>query len=238
MCQIMPVRRRLRDSEAPGGSVRAVRLGCGGCSSTVLAFIAIAALVALAGWAVTHTLQAPDVEAPRFTREDGVRAQQKILDLALHRVRSGTVLFSEAEVNAFVSRHLDPTELPVRDPTIRLRDGDILEIVGTVALGRLVRESPVGALADMLPAGWLARPLWLSIAARAVMSREPRHTLRLEPRRLLLGRQRVPAFMLRLMLDPSTLRLMRIALPAEIQTLRIERGRVVIQQATSPPSRT
>jgi len=199
--------------------------------------MAIAAVVAVSGWAVMRTLQAPAVEATRFTREDGVRAQQKIVDLALHRVRGGTVLFSEAEVNAFVSRHLDPADLPVRDPMIRLRDGDILEIVGTVALGRLVRESPLATLTEMLPAGWLARPLWLSVAARAATSSEPRRTLRLEPRRLLLGRQRVPAFMLRLMLDPSSLRLMRIVLPPEVQTVRIERGRVVIQ-ATSPPART
>jgi hypothetical protein len=199
--------------------------------------MAVAAVVAVSGWAVMRTLQAPAVEATRFTREDGVRAQQKIVDLALHRVRGGTVLFSEAEVNAFVSRHLDPADLPVRDPMIRLRDGDILEIVGTVALGRLVRESPLATLTEMLPAGWLARPLWLSVAARAATSSEPRRTLRLEPRRLLLGRQRVPAFMLRLMLDPSSLRLMRIVLPPEVQTVRIERGRVVIQ-ATSPPART
>jgi hypothetical protein len=199
--------------------------------------MAVAAVVAVSGWAVMRTLQAPAVEATRFTREDGVRAQQKIVDLALHRVRGGTVLFSEAEVNAFVSRHLDPADLPVRDPMIRLRDGDILEIVGTVALGRLVRESPLATLTEMLPAGWLARPLWLSVAARAATSSEPRRTLRLEPQRLLLGRQRVPAFMLRLMLDPSSLRLMRIVLPPEVQTVRIERGRVVIQ-ATSPPART
>jgi len=199
--------------------------------------MAVAAVVAVGGWAVMRTLQAPAVEATRFTREDGVRAQQKIVDLALHRVRGGTVLFSEAEVNAFVSRHLDPADLPVRDPMIRLRDGDILEIVGTVALGRLVRESPLATLTEMLPAGWLARPLWLSVAARAATSSEPRRTLRLEPQRLLLGRQRVPAFMLRLMLDPSSLRLMRIVLPPEVQTVRIERGRVVIQ-ATSPPART
>ena len=216
---------------------RAVRLGCGGCSATVLGLIAVAAVVAAGGWAVTRTLQAPPVEPTSFTREDGVRAQQKIVDLILHRVRDRTVLFSEAEVNAFVSRHLDPVELPVRDPIIRLRDGDILEIVGTVALARLVRESPLASLAEMLPAGWLARPIWLSIAARAATSTEPRRMLHLEPRRLMLGRQRVPAFMLRLMLDPSSLRLTRIVLPPEVQTVRIQRGRVVIE-ATSRPSRT
>lgn len=186
----------------------------------------------------TRILQAPVIEAIRFTREDGVRAQQKIVDLALHRGRRDPVLLTEAEVNAFVSRHLDPAELPVGEPVIRLRDNDTLEIIGTVALGRLVRESPVATLADILPRWWLARQVWLSIAARAATSSERRAVLRLEPRRLLIGRQRVPAFVLRLLFEPSSLRLLRIALPPEVQTVRIERGRVIIQQATSPPSRT
>lgn len=187
---------------------------------------------------MTRTLQTPVVEPVRFTREDGVRAQQKIVDLALHRGRRDPVLLTEAEVNAFVSRHLDPAELPVRGPVIRLHDGDALEIIGTVPLGRLVRESPVASLAEILPAWWLARPIWLSIAAHAATSVDGRHTLRLEPEHVLIGRQRAPAFALRLLFDPSSLRLMRIALPPEIQMVRIQSGRVIIQPATLPPSRT
>jgi len=200
--------------------------------------LAVIAVVGTGGWVVTRILQAPVIESTHFTREDGVRAQQKIVDLALHQGRRDPVLLTEAEVNAFVSRHLDPAELPVGEPVIRLRDNDTLEIIGTVALGRLVRESPVATLADILPRWWLARPVWLSIAARAATSTERRPVLRLEPRRLLIGRQRVPAFVLRLLFEPSSLRLMRIALPPEVQTVRIERGRVIIRQATSPPSRT
>jgi len=37
------------------------------------------------------------------------------------------------------------------------------------------------------------------------------------------------------MLDPSSLRLMRITLPPHVQTVRIERGRVIIQVTSSPP---
>src|SRR5262244_3910000 len=105
------------------------------------------AVAVTGGWVVTRALEAPVIEATRFTREDGVRAQQKIVDLALHRGRRDPVLLTEAEVNAFVSRHLDPAELPVGGPVIRLYDGDALEIIGTVPLGRLVRESPVASLA-------------------------------------------------------------------------------------------
>ena len=210
----------------------------GACSSTVLGLMAVTAVVAAGGWAVTRTLQTPVVEPVRFTREDGVRAQKKIVDLALHRGRRDPVSLTEAEVNAFVSRHLDPAELPVRDPVIRLHDGDVLEIVGTVPLGRLVRESPAAGLAEILPARWLTRPMWLTIAAHAATSVDGRRTLRLEPQDVLIGRQRAPASALRLLFDPSSLRLMRIALPPEIQAVRIQSGQVIIQPATLPPSRT
>ena len=216
---------------------RAVRLGCGGCSSAVLALVALGVVAAAGGWALTRALQPPGADAPRFTREDGVRAQQKILDLARQRVKSGSVVFSEAEINAFVSRHLEPDQLPLRDPVIRLRDGDVVEIVGTIPLGNLLRDSPLAPRAERFPAEWLARPVWLTVVARAEIATEPRHMLRLVPRRLEIGDQRVPAFVLRLVLDPSSLRLTRIALPPHVQTVRIERGRAIIQMA-SPPSRT
>jgi hypothetical protein len=71
---------------------------------------------------------------------------------------------------------------------------------------------------------------------RADIVTEPRRALRLSARRVAVGRQRVPVVVLRLMLDPSSLKLMRIVLPPNVETVRIEPGRVVIQ-GTSPRSR-
>jgi hypothetical protein len=66
------------------------------------------------------------------------------------------------------------------------------------------------------------------------MSTEPRRTVRLDARRVVIGRQRVPRLTLRLLLDPSSLRLTRIALPPNVHTVRVERGRVIIQTTSSP----
>ena len=208
----------------------------GGCLSTVVGFLAVVLLAAAGGWAVIRLLQAPIVEPVPFSPEDGVRAQQKIVGLARRSTRAGSVVLSEAELNAFVSRHLDPADLPLREPAIRLRGDDLVNIVGTVSLGRLLNESPLAPLAEALPAGWLARPIWLTVGARGGISTEPRRALRLDARRVVIGRQRVPALVLRLMLDPSSLRLMRVTLPPHVQAVRIERGRVIIQ-VTSSPSR-
>src|SRR2546422_3063626 len=222
--------RHPKDLRKRDGTVRAVRLG--GCLSTVVGFLAVVLLAAAGGWAVIRLLQAPIVEPVPFSSEDGVRAQQKIVGLLRRSTRAGSVVLSEAELNAFVSRHLDPADLPLREPAIRLRGDDLVTIVGTVSLGRLLNESP---LAEALPARWLARPIWLTVGARGGISTEPRRALRLDARRVVIGRQRVPALVLRLMLDPSSLRLMRITLPPHVQTVRIERGRVIIQVTSSPP---
>jgi hypothetical protein len=197
--------------------------------------LAVGLVVVAGGWACLRTLQAPIVEPVRFTPEDGVHAQQKIFGVARRSTRAGPVVLTEAELNAFVSRHLDPADLPLREPVIRLRGDDVVEIVGTVSFGHLLHESPLASLAEVLPAGWLARPMWLTVAALGRISTEPRRALRLDARRVVIGRQRVPALVLRLVLDPSSLRLTRIALPSHVQAVRIERGRVVIQVTSSPP---
>lgn len=195
-------------------------------------------LVAGAGvWGVARSLQSPNVAPVAFGPEDGVRAQQKIFDLARRAARAGAVALTEAELNAFVLRHLDAADLPLRDPALRLRGDDVAEITGSVPLGRLLRESPLASVADVLPGRWLARPVWLTLTVHGRLETEPRRALHLDVRRVVFGRQRVPAVVLRMMLEPASLRLTRIALPPHVREVRIERGRVVIR-TTSPPGRT
>jgi hypothetical protein len=198
--------------------------------------VLVLGLLAAAGaYAVLKSLEAPGGAPPHFTRDDDVRAQQKIVDLARRRPRDATVVLSEAELNAFVSRHLDPADLPLRDTVLRLLGDDLVELTGTTPVGRLLQESPLAPLTSVVPSGWLARPVWLTIGAHATIATEPRRALRLDVRRVVIGGQRVPAVLLRLLLDPSSLRLMRITLPPEVRALRIERGRVLIETTSLPP---
>src|SRR5256885_2737388 len=168
--------RHPKDLRKRDGTVRAVRLG--GCLSTVVGFLAVVLLAAAGGWVVIRLLQAPIVEPVPFSPEDGVRAQQKIVGLVRRSTRAGSVVLSEAELNAFVSRHLDPADLPLREPAIRLRGDDLVNIVGTVSLGRLLNESPLAPLAEALPAGWVARRIRLAGGARSGASTSPPHAVR------------------------------------------------------------
>ena len=200
-----------------------------------VAVLVIGLVAAAAGYVVLKSLESPGIEPPRFTRDDDARAQQKIVELARRRPRDATVVLTEAELNAFVSRHLDPVDLPLRDTVLRLVGEDLVELAGTTPVGRLLQESPLAPLTAVVPSGWLARPVWLTIGAHATIATEPRRALRLDVGRVVIGRQRVPAVLLRLLLDPSSLRLMRISLPPEIRTVRIERGRVLIETTSLLP---
>src|SRR5207237_10149154 len=88
------------------GTVRAVRLGCGGCLSTVGGLVAVGVLTVAGGWAVVRLFEPPVVEAIRFAPDDGVRAQQKIFDLARRRTRAGAGVRGEAAREACGARHL------------------------------------------------------------------------------------------------------------------------------------
>ena len=200
-----------------------------------VAVLVVGLVAAAGGYFVVKSLEAPGVVSPRFTRDDDMRAQQKIVDLVRRRARDATVVLTESELNAFVSRHLDPDDLPLRDTALRLLGDDRVELFGTTPVGRLMRESPLAALAPAVPSGWLARPVWLTITAHTTIASEPRRVLRLDVQRLVIGRQRVPGIVLRLLLDPSSLRLMRITLPPEVRTLRIEHGRVLIETTSQLP---
>lgn len=215
--------------------MRVVGSGCRGCLSTALGILIVVGVIAATAWLAVGVLQAPHVERVRFSAEDGVRAQRKLLDLAHQRPRTSSAVITEAELNAFVARHLDPADLPLGEPVIHLQADDRVELAGMVTLGRLLHDSPLASVADVLPAAWAMRPVWLTVVADARLMRDSRPILRLVPRRLTIGRRRVPTFVLRLVLDPASFRLMRIVLPPDVETVRVERGRVVIERTSQPP---
>jgi hypothetical protein len=79
--------------------------------------------------------------------------------------------------------------------------------------------------------------VWLSLRARATLesggdARRERRYLRLDVERFWLGRLPLPSFMLRVLLDPLALRLLRWPMPDAIDGLRIEPGRLILQTAS------
>src|SRR3989441_7975086 len=100
----------------------------------------------------------------------------------------------------------------------------------------LVTEPPLSGLGHVLPAVLLERPVWLRIRAHArvepSVTRRERRYLRLDVREFAIGRQGLPAVLLRILLDPRTLGVLRWPLPDSIEAITVEPGRVVIRLAS------
>lgn len=215
-----------------------MRLGCLGCLTVLIG----AALIAMSALVGVRMLQEPELPVAAPTAADGVRAQQKIFEVVRRGAgRGGTssepVVLSERELNAFLSRHLaEAAEMPFAEVGLRLPGNGIAQFRGRLPLRQLLTEPPLAALAGLVPAGWLERPLWLRLTVRARLepgaAQAHRRYLRLEVAEFGVGRQRLPAALLRLLLNPSTLRVLRWPVPDGIEAVTIERDRVVIRTAS------
>lgn len=216
-----------------------VRLGCGGCLGTLLLVTVLLGAVAGTAWGTFRALAPASLVVSPGTQVDGLRAQQKLYGL-VRQAGSGkphreTVTLSEPELNAFLARHLDDAAgIPLSGIGIRLVGGGVIEFSGRTALGNVLTEWPVSGLRHIVPTTWLERPVWVGLRARVRL--EPplagqRRYVRLDPERWTLGQQPLPVVLLRQMLDPATLAVLRWPAPPGIEAIVVDPGRLVIRTA-------
>ena len=193
------------------------------------------------GWIGCQALHEPEFPVARSEPGDGARAQRKIYGIvrrgAGHHGAANSTVLTASELNAFLSRHLaEAAEVPLTDIGLRLAADGTVEFRGRLPLAHLVAEPPLSGLASIVPGVWLERPVWLRMVARVglepgAMRRERRY-LRLDVREFAVGRQRLPAVLLRVLLDPRPLRVLRWPVPGAIEAIRIEADQVVIRLAS------
>lgn len=210
-----------------------MRLGCAGCLGGIVVALGLAVVLGAALWGFVLVRQAPDVPVVATTPEDSARAQQKVFQLG-RRARGKPVepvVFTEAEVNAFVSRQL-AGQVPLSSPVIRLLAGNTVELFGHVPARRLLVDSPLSWLSELLPTGWGKGDVWLRIRAHTALEVGPRPRLRFEPTEFAVGRLPLPTVMVRLLLDPGTLAIFRWSLPEDVEAVTIDAGRATIRVAS------
>jgi hypothetical protein len=206
-----------------------MKLGCSGC----LGFLVLLGLASLLVWAAVTTgarvLATPDLAVAAFSPGDGARAQQKLFALARASGRAETVTLSEAEVNALLTRHLvEARGIRLVAPSAQLIGRNRFVLDSQRPLHSLLGELSMGLIADTLPERWRTRPLWIHLGGRVHADRD-RHQLRIEIAEFSIGRQPLPVTLVRLVLDPASLGLLRWPLPAHIDDVGIEPGRLVFR---------
>jgi hypothetical protein len=211
-----------------------MKLGCSGCLGALVALALIALLVGGTVGATLRMLAQPDISVQPTTAADGARAQRKLFDLARQTRRGDTVFLTEAEVNALLARHLvEARGVRLASPSVQLIGGDRFLVRAQSPLRQLFDEAGAGAVADVLPTRWQARPVWLRVGARVRVEAGARRLLRVDVDEFAVGRQRLPAPALRLLLDPASVGLLQWTLPDHVEDVGIEPDRVVIQTAAS-----
>ena len=212
-----------------------MRSGCAVAFGLVLGAVVLAGGLLWIGW---RLIQEPDVAAAQGSADDAARAQQKIFDVARGGPARGrsplhTVILSEAELNAFLSRNLvEVAKMPVSVRAVRLAGDGIVEFKGLL-LRDVLSASP---LASLVPGAWLDRQVWLHLTARASVevgaTRSQRRYLRFDLQRFAIGRQPLPGFFRGLLPSQGLQGLLRWRMPDSVESITIESGTAVIRTSS------
>lgn len=216
----------------------AMRLGCSGCLVALGVLSIAVGAAAVAAWMAAGMLQPTALIAPPTTEADGLTAQQKIYDLTRRGgrlARRQPVVLTEAELNAFLSRHLaEAADLPVTGVALRLPADGFVDLAGRLPLGTLLSELPGPGVSRLLSAHWTERPVWVRIRGQARLDPGTggRRYLRVDVDQFWLGRRRLPAVLVRLLFSPVALRLLRLPIPDTVESLSVHQEHLVIRVAS------
>ena len=213
-----------------------MKFGCMGCLALLLILIVVLVGGAVAIYFAGSLFEMPAIPPAEYAPADGYRAQQKLFDLARRGAGGSSqpepVVLTERELNAFLARHLEESEgIPLSPLVVKLLPGTI-EVQGRTMLINLFQGFPFSLLADYLPASTLERPVWGTVSGTIQIHRRRSRTEReygqLQVNEFSLGNQELGPWVLWLILGGKQQSLLRWQLPSAVDTITIEKGRVVI----------
>ena len=211
----------------------------GGCAAALGITLVVVGLTGGTVWIGFRLLQEPQVTAAQGTPEDGIRAQQKIFDIArAEPARRGgrphQTSITEAELNRFLSKNLvEVARVPVVFGGVRLPGDGAVELKALLPLRDVLSSSLVSGL---VPTPWLDRRVWLHVSATTSLevgtTRSQRRYLRFDVQRLSIGRQPLPVTLLRVLSSPALQGLLRWRMPEAVEVITIEPGAVTIRTSS------
>lgn len=175
-----------------------------------------------------------------YSAPDAQRAQDKMYELLLrdsgHSSRRDPIVLTDQELSAFLTRYLERTGIPVSLLVVKLAPNTV-EIQGQTAFRNLFKGFPFHFLPDYLPATTMDRPVWVTVRGTIQLGseRERGRTApnygQLEVKEFSLGYQGIGPWLLWALLGQERL---RWPMPAVVETIKIEDGRIVITTGSRP----
>ena len=215
-----------------------MKFGCMGCLILLLILTVVLVGGAVALYYAGSVFDMPTIPGAEHSSSAGHQAQQKLFELARwdSKRSAAPVVLTEHELNAFLARHLEESEgLPFAPILVKLLPGTI-EVQGRTRLVNLFQGFPFSLLAEYLPLSALDRPVWVTVSGTIQVQKRGSTTERsygqLVVREFSLGNQDLGSWVLSWMLGGKRDSLLRWQLPAAVDGITIEQGRVVITPRT------
>jgi hypothetical protein len=200
--------------------------------------VVLVGLVSIAAmWFAWGAFDRPQAAYEVGDSADGRRAQQKLFELSgrvtsrAGNPRRASVTFSERELNALLARHVGG-ELPLSSPAIRLVGNGVAEISGRLPLPALLGEPVLVALRRVGGDRFTGQPVWLRVRGHVRLesggTRGDFRRLSLEPESAWIGSRPLPAAVLTVLPDGPARRATRWAVPATVDSVVVEPGRLTL----------
>jgi hypothetical protein len=213
-----------------------MRFGCGGCFGLLL--LLLVAAVAGMSWTITRCLGQPDLPVTGASAVESRRAQQKLAEMFQRSRSSGApapdpIVFSEGEINALLARNVEEVRgARLRGVAVRLVGNDQVDIYHSLSLTRALDAVGLVEISRSLPSGWSEQLVWWHIETRLRNTARPdgRRGVVLDVSGLALGRQRLPAMLARMLVDPKLLGTLSFELPSGVESITVEPGKVLVRR--------
>jgi hypothetical protein len=206
--------------------------GCLGCVLVIVAILVIAVVGLGILFLSTNIFGPLDVKPVSFTKNDGYSAQQKLFEVALRQSgrssRRDPLTITEPEANAFLSKHLDQSGLPLSPIVVRFTKGEVLA-QGQTAFRNLLKGPPFAQIAPYLSTKRLDEPVWVTVRGRIKIegTGNSRHGS-VDVTEFALGKQSLGSILLLLLMGPSGGGLLEWPVPAVVDQVRVGEGQLSI----------
>jgi hypothetical protein len=209
-----------------------MKLGCLGCLMLIVAILVIVVVALGVIFLSANIFSPPEIRPVAFTKNDGYSAQQKLFEVALRQSgrssRKDALIITEAEANAFLSRHLEKSGLVLSPIAVRFTKGEIV-VQGQTALRGLLKGPPFAQIAPYLPDKKLNEAVWVTV--RGQIKIDGTGTSRqgsVEISDFALGKQQLSGVLLTVLMGPSGGGLLEWPVPAVVEQVRVGEGQLTI----------